>query len=138
MTVDPGELTPFQPFGFQPVFQVRDIQTSIEWYRDKLGFTIDFVVGEPPAHARIVADPTYAAPTVHLRFESLQSETAPFAGAEVWMHVDNSIDELYARYVSRSVTVVEPIEDKPWGLRQFVIEDPDGYRLVIVAELPPA
>ncbi len=134
MSSDPGELVPFKPFGFQPVFQVRDIAASLVWYRDKLGFTIDFVEGDPPAHARIVADPTYAAPTVHLRFEPLQSEKAPFAGAEVWMHVDNSIDVLYERYVERGVKIVEPIEDKPWGLRMFVIEDPDGYRLVIVAE----
>ncbi|MEM9177165.1 MAG: VOC family protein [Myxococcota bacterium] len=136
MKPERGELTPFQPFGLQPVFQVRDVAASLAWYRDKLGFTIDFVEGDPPVHARIVGDPTYAAPTVHLRFEPLQSERAPFAGAEVWLHVDHSIDVLYDRYLERGVKIVLPIEDKPWGLRQFVVEDPDGYRLVIAAETP--
>jgi uncharacterized glyoxalase superfamily protein PhnB len=33
------------------------------------------------------------------------------------------------------VTIVEPPIDKPWGLREMRVQDPDGVKLIIV-EVP--
>ena len=35
----------------QPVLEVRDVQETINWYREKLGFELDFACGEPPSYA---------------------------------------------------------------------------------------
>lgn len=40
------------------------------------------------------------------------------------------LDEFHEHLQSRAkVEIVEPIEDKPWGYRQFTINDNDGNRL---------
>ena len=63
--MDPGELTRFELHGMQPVLAVPDVEQTVEFYRDKLGFHVDFVEGDPPVHARVCADPTYSSPTIH-------------------------------------------------------------------------
>lgn len=37
----------------------------------------------------------------------------------------NGVDSYYSR-VASAATIIEPIWDAPWGLRQFLLADPDG------------
>jgi uncharacterized glyoxalase superfamily protein PhnB len=39
-----------------------------------------------------------------------------------------NIDATYEELRSRNARIVEPLEKKPWGLRQFTVEDIDGNR----------
>jgi uncharacterized glyoxalase superfamily protein PhnB len=39
-----------------------------------------------------------------------------------------NIDEAYADLSAKGARIVEPLEKKPWGLRQFTVEDIDGNR----------
>ena len=48
---------------------------------------------------------------------------------DVYVHVTDA-DALYAEYVGRNVRIVRPIEDSRYGLRDFVVEDGEGHRLV--------
>ena len=50
-------------------------------------------------------------------------------GVVLVIDVASAIDALYVQYASRGVHIVEPIEERPWGSRDFTIEDPNGYRL---------
>jgi uncharacterized glyoxalase superfamily protein PhnB len=47
----------------------------------------------------------------------------------VYLYVSDA-DALYAEYLGRNVRVVRPIEDSRYGLRDFVVEDDEGHRLV--------
>jgi uncharacterized glyoxalase superfamily protein PhnB len=38
------------------------------------------------------------------------------------------LDATYAELRSRGARIVEPLEKKPWGVRQFTVEDIDGNR----------
>src|SRR5690606_19590984 len=38
-------------------------------------------------------------------------------------------DELHAQHVARGAEIVGPIENKPWGLREYTVRDPNGYHL---------
>ncbi len=117
-------------FGMQPVLAVHDVQETLQFYRDKFGFEIDFVEGDPPVHARVVADPDYSAPTVHIRFVPLTSSgSAESATVELWIHVATGIDDLYNQFMSRGVKSLSAPEQKPWGLRMFSVEDCNGFRL---------
>jgi catechol 2,3-dioxygenase-like lactoylglutathione lyase family enzyme len=122
----------------QPVLGVPDMEATLDFYRDVLGFHVDVVSGDPPLHARVCADPTYAAPTVHIRFEPLAPGAAVNPSVELWLHVAHGLDELFELYRSRGVTVVREPIDQPWGLRQFVIEDCNGYLLSYSSEIRPA
>jgi len=132
--VSDGELTPHELHGMQPVLAVRDVHETLAYYRDKLGFHVEFVAGDPPVHARVCADPTYASPTVHIRFEPLAPGHAPDRAVWLWLHVGTGLDRLFRTYRERGVKVIREPEDRPWGLRQFTIEDCNGYRLAFCAE----
>ena len=41
------------------------------------------------------------------------------------------VDDLYGLCQRRGATVVAPLTDHPWGLRDFVIEIPGGHRLAL-------
>jgi uncharacterized glyoxalase superfamily protein PhnB len=38
------------------------------------------------------------------------------------------IDALFQELKSRGANIVDPLDKKPWGLRQFTVEDLDGNR----------
>jgi uncharacterized glyoxalase superfamily protein PhnB len=50
------------------------------------------------------------------------------------MDVDATYDELR----SLGATIVEPLENTPWGLRQFTVEDLDGNRFHFHHDVPRA
>jgi uncharacterized glyoxalase superfamily protein PhnB len=40
-------------------------------------------------------------------------------------------DALYARATQNGARIGETLESKPWGMREFMVETPDGHRLRI-------
>ena len=53
-------------------------------------------------------------------------------GRGFWLNLDVAdADAEFARLRSEAVSIVAPIEDKPWGDRQFVIKDPNGVLISI-------
>jgi uncharacterized glyoxalase superfamily protein PhnB len=51
----------------------------------------------------------------------------PFEPAVHWQFAPD-IEATYNELRSRGARIVEPLEKKPWGLRQFTVEDLDGNR----------
>ncbi len=45
----------------------------------------------------------------------------------------DDVDSLYRRATDNDVTIVHDICDRPYGLRDFIIRDPDGFRLRFAA-----
>ena len=52
------------------------------------------------------------------------------AGLYIYLSVDN-VDEFYQELVAKGFKPSSEPRDWPWGNREFVIRDPDGYKLVI-------
>ncbi len=44
--------------------------------------------------------------------------------------VVDDIDALAAEYEARAVKFRAKVADKPWGMREFAIETPDGHRIM--------
>ena len=53
--------------------------------------------------------------------------TPPFEAAVHWVFSED-LDRTYNELKSLGANIVEPLEKKPWGLRQFTVEDIDGNR----------
>jgi uncharacterized glyoxalase superfamily protein PhnB len=51
------------------------------------------------------------------------------AGLYLYISVDN-VDDYYNNLVSKGLKPKSEPRDWPWGNREFVIRDPDGYKLV--------
>jgi catechol 2,3-dioxygenase-like lactoylglutathione lyase family enzyme len=108
-----------------PVIFVADVQTSAGFFRDTLGFSIDFLHGDPPFYGAVSRDGA----CLHIKFVhqpvlAVGAEDEPdFINA--FVEVDN-VEALYTEYVEAGVRFGQTLRTESWGGRDFVVRDPDG------------
>lgn len=110
------------------VLTVRDVKTSLAYYRDGLGFEIAFEFGDPVFYAGLCRDKV----SLHL-ISADRTSRLPGNGA-VAIFVDDA-DALHADLVMRGAKVQEAPADRPYGLRDFNAFDLDGNQLVFGSEI---
>src|SRR5258708_34074910 len=47
-----------------------------------------------------------------------------------YLRVDDA-DEYFQDLKLKGVKILSPIEDKPWGMREFEVQSPEGHRITI-------
>ena len=100
-----------------PELPVEDVEKAQQYYRDVLGFDIGWLY--PGKEIGAVSRGNAA-----IFFRKRQR---PFEPAVHWIFAEN-IDATYEELRSSDSKIVDPLEKKPWGLRQFTVEDLDGNR----------
>ena len=105
--------------GISPVFPVSDVPAAVAFYRERLGFDLGWIWGDPPIHANVCR----GAVGINLTLE--ESETG---SGEAYVGL-RGIDAYYAELRARNVDVGE-LDDRPYGMRDFAVTDWDGNRLV--------
>lgn len=95
-----------------PVRSVKDAQA---YYRDRFGFTVAW-------HHEAGRIGAVAHGDCGLFFRETQDEIHP---ATFWIFAED-IDATFAELTRRGADIVEALEDKPWGLRQFTARDLNG------------
>jgi uncharacterized glyoxalase superfamily protein PhnB len=111
-----------------PVLYVLDVQAAANYYRDELGFTIDFLHGQPAFYASVSRDEA----CIHLRFVHQAVYVAGLREKEqviaAFLSVAN-VKGLFAEYQTRKVIFVHRLKKEPWGQSSFIVSDPDGNAL---------
>ena len=100
-----------------PELPVEDVERAQQYYRDALGFEVGWLY--PGGGIGAVSRDHVA---IFFRRRS-----RPFEASVHWVFAAE-IDATYEELRSRGARIVEPLEQKPWGLRQFTVEDIDGNR----------
>ena len=100
-----------------PELPVTDVERAQQHYRDALGFEIGWLY--PGGGIGAVQRGNVAI--------FFRKTTPPFEAAVHWVFAED-IDATYNELKSFGANIVEPLEKKPWGLRQFTVEDIDGNR----------
>ena len=98
-----------------PELPVADVERAQRHYRDALGFEIGWL--EPGKEIGAVSHGNVA-----IFFRKRQP---PFEPAVHWVFAED-IDASYQELTSSGANIVDPLERKPWGLRQFTVKDLDG------------
>jgi catechol 2,3-dioxygenase-like lactoylglutathione lyase family enzyme len=112
--------------GIAPQFLVDDLDRAIAYYRDKLGFDLDF--NYESFYAGVSRDGF----AIHLKHaEKLAADRAHRKQNE---HLDayiavSGIRGLFSEMQMRGAEVIKPLEERPWACLDFYAEDPDGYIL---------
>lgn len=107
------------------ILPVADPLASAEYYRDVLGFTISFLWEDPPSYAVINRDDT-----VGIHFVKMENPQVTKDPPKLYIFT-NDADALYEEYQKSGAKIIEPINDTDYKMREFVIEDLNGYRLVL-------
>lgn len=124
-----------------PVLGVRHVRQAAKYYRDIFGFSLDPVDGvfqptedEPGGvYAIVKRDGVW----VHfqIRRGDFPERTGQPLERDVYVYVAG-LDELHADLQRRGAVVIQPPRVAPYGLREIVVEDLNGYRLTF-GELVP-
>ncbi len=104
------------------IFACSDIEATLAYYKEILGFGSTWAYGEPPTFG------SASAGGATIMFNLNPDLAQKVKGHQHWVKVDEP-DELYRRHKKAGAKVVSEIEDKPWGFREYVVEDLNGYFL---------
>ena len=100
----------------RPIFTVHDLRASQRYYRDALGFKVDWEHGKPPSFGSVSRG--------HGVFFLCQGCLGP-SGAWAMTFVPD-VDKLHKEFVRRKAKIRMPPTDMPWGLREMHVIDLDG------------
>ena len=109
-----------------PQFLVLDLQAACDFYLEKLGFRVAFTYGD--FYAGVERDGI----TIHLKLSDTPDLCRQAKQQDEHLDVHITVDDieaLYAEFQSRGVSFAQPLETKPWGLREFVVWDISGFIL---------
>jgi catechol 2,3-dioxygenase-like lactoylglutathione lyase family enzyme len=127
----------------QPVVPVKDVLATVDYYRDILGFHVDFA---DESYARVRQN------KVCLRFARARAEDAswlnlpadgqPVPTGTMYIHLGHEdgsedMDGLFADYQAKGVKIISEPTVRPYGLREFDIEDCNGYRFCFAVDARP-
>lgn len=107
---------------------VRDLKSSIDFYTTKLGFTLDFIYGDPPFYAQVSRDNAHLA-LRHMDepvFSGNIREREDLLSASITLATVDEINQLYRTYREADVPIHQPLRTELWQAQTFIIKDPDG------------
>jgi uncharacterized glyoxalase superfamily protein PhnB len=111
-----------------PVIFVASVEAAAGFFKNTLGFSIDFLHGEPPFYGSVSRDGA----CVHLKFVH---EPVLTVGAQdrdgfivAFIQVEN-VKALYAEYLAAGAGFDQKLKKQAWGGRDFIVRDPDGNGL---------
>jgi len=117
--------------NMSPQLLVSNIAHSIEFYTNKLGFSLAFLYDD--FYAGISKD----GHTFHLKSGKPNIEERNNKqennDLDIIFSVEG-IDQLYEGFVSKDINIIQPLCNQPYG-REFYITDPDGYVLAFLQEV---
>jgi uncharacterized glyoxalase superfamily protein PhnB len=108
-----------------PIFFVSDVPRAAAFFRDQLGFEIDFLHGKPPFYGSV----SRGEACLHLRLVHRTWFAERRAGEESLILATIEVSDvttLYEEFSRRGVEFVQPLEHQYWGGRDFQVRDPDG------------
>jgi catechol 2,3-dioxygenase-like lactoylglutathione lyase family enzyme len=116
-------------WSIAPYFFADDVVATANYYRDKLGFRYDRFWNDPPTFCIVHRDGVFIMLAEGASAGQPNRSADPEGGAwDAYVWVDDA-DALHDEYAARGVRIVRAPCDQPYNIRDFEIEDCNGYRL---------
>jgi uncharacterized glyoxalase superfamily protein PhnB len=103
-----------------PILQVADLQQALRFYRDVLGFGTGWIVGDPPWLASVCRD------VVEFHLHAVEKPVP----SHVYLNVDG-VDGYFNSAVAAGAAVIQPLDNRQYGMRDGRLADPDGNHIGI-------
>ena len=122
MTVDaPTDLTTW--LHLMPKLSVTDIDRSVAYYQEALGFRLAWRTADGSLAA-------LASGEIEMLLLVPWTGESPPPPQSAYVYVEDP-DTLCAEYQQAGADIVDPVESRPYGMRDFVVRDPDGHRFTL-------
>jgi lactoylglutathione lyase len=106
-----------------------DMEASVAFYTRVLGFEL---AGHEPGGVVLGIGPVAKLPEEGGYFGREIATLRRGLGVEIVIEVDD-VNGWRDRVAASGHPILEPLRDRPWGLRDFRISDPDGYYLRVTS-----
>ena len=114
-----------------PLLAVRNMKETIEFYTKSLGFKMGmaFPDANNPEYVDLAKDGMVLM-FIPAKNCGIGGEEKLGIGVYLYLQIDGDIDEYYQELKKKGVKIAVEIKDEPYGVRDFTVEDVDGYKLV--------
>lgn len=106
----------------EPIFAVRDVIATVAYYQEVLGFSEEWLWGDPPDFGGV----SWGKASV--MFDQDPALADHVEGHSHFFFVEE-VDALYSLHKANGAEILAPLEAKPWGLREYSVRDLNGYHL---------
>jgi uncharacterized glyoxalase superfamily protein PhnB len=109
-----------------PEIPVANVDTAAEHYVTVLGFSYDW--GDDAGGIGGISQGDCRMFLTNAAFRAVHGPKGPVI---IWLNLNSKqeVDELFERWTHTGANIIEPLEDKPWNLREFRVADLDGNHL---------
>ena len=116
--------------NLSPLLAARNMKETIEFYKNSLGFKMGmaFPDANNPEYVDLAKDGMVLM-FIPAESHGISSEEKLGIGVYLYLQIDGDIDEYYEELKKKEVRIAVDIKDEPFGVRDFTIEDPNGYKL---------
>jgi len=111
------------------VFHVSDLEKSVQFYTEILGFDLKFQYGSPPSYAGLCFG------EAHLHLSCSYPYKNNTGHGNLYL-IGDEVESIYSRCVEQGVDFYSHIEQRDYGLVDFAIKDPDGNQIGYGAQAP--
>jgi len=117
-----------QILGTAPLFMVKNLSRSLDYYCDTLRFVRPELWGDPPTFAMPHRDGFI----IMLKETAVNQSIAPNGlcdGWDAYVWIEDA-DQLFAEVKERGATIkYEPCIQREYDMKEFAVVDPDGYMI---------
>lgn len=111
------------PAHVEPILAVADVVQTIEYWHEVLGFPDKWTWGDPPDYGGVSWHGT------SIQFSQNAKLASASKGNAIFIRVKN-LEALYSFHQKKNAIIVEELENKPWGMAGYTVEDINGYYIV--------
>jgi predicted lactoylglutathione lyase len=106
-----------------PEIPVSDINAAAAYYRDHLGFSVDWDGGDGG-----IAGISKGSCRMFLTDRAFREEHGNAAPVLIWLNLNSKqeVEDLHNEWSRSLARIVSPPESKPWKLHEFTVADLDG------------
>src|SRR5215471_1435530 len=104
----------------EPILPVENIIETVNYWHDVLGFADKWTWGDPPNHGGVAWQGAF------VQFSHNPKLAATSKGNAIFIRVRN-LPSLYEFHQNKNADIVEPLENKPWGMSGYTVRDINGY-----------
>ena len=116
-----------EPIGYpahvEPILAVTDVVQTINYWHEVIGFPDKWTWGEPPDYGGVSWHGTSIQFSLNVNLASASK------GNAIFIKVKN-LEALYTFHQNQNAVIVEPLENKPWGMAGYTVQDINGYYIV--------
>jgi len=117
--------------SFEPSFTVNDIQRSVQFYTNVLGFIVIEEMTDGALLQGVVVKAGVC--TIGLSQDDWAKgrDRKKGVGVRIWCKTAQDIDAMAKRITAAGGRLADKPENQPWGVRSLSVKDPDGFLLTI-------